>query len=192
MAATLDVIRDAVISECGLYRYRLTRRWHHGPIATFIMLNPSTADAAVDDATIRKCIGFAGRWGMGGLAVGNLFAFRSTDPRALRQAADPIGPENDRYLEEMCREASTPLLMQASALMSFPKHGRVVCAWGANGSYRGRDAEFLRRAIEWGIRPLALRITSKGAPEHPLYVPYDVKPIEIETPVPAPLPVEEG
>lgn len=153
--------RGATISACGRYRYRLWRRWDAlRPLATFVMLNPSTADGEKDDPTIRKCIGFAQRWGMGGIYVGNLFAFRATKPADMLRAAEPVGPENDRYLAQMCTVATT-----------------VVCAWGAHGGHMQRDAAFLDRCTYWGrITPKALRLTSKGMPEHPLYVPYDVTP----------------
>ena len=78
----LPLERNAVISACGRYRYLLTRRVGPGTRAvTFIMLNPSTADATRDDPTIRRCIGFARSWGIGGVDVVNLFAFRATEPR---------------------------------------------------------------------------------------------------------------
>lgn len=84
---------SAVISECGSYRYRLERVWEaEKDRVAFIMLNPSTADASKDDPTIRRCIGFAKAWGFGGLIVGNLFALRSTDPKALYGHKDPVGP----------------------------------------------------------------------------------------------------
>lgn len=77
------VPKGAVISQDQLYRYLLWRRWGTGPVVTWLMCNPSTADATVDDATIRKCTGFAKRWGFDGIHVINLFALRSRDPLAL-------------------------------------------------------------------------------------------------------------
>ena len=73
----------AVISQDQLYRYFLWRRWGTGRVITWLMLNPSTADANTNDATIRKCIGFAKRWGYDGIHVLNLFALRSRDPLCL-------------------------------------------------------------------------------------------------------------
>src|SRR5262249_14212908 len=95
-----EVRRAAVISDCGRYRYSLTRRWGDAaePRALFVMLNPSTADAEQDDPTIRRCIGFAKAWGMGSLEVVNLYALRATDPAALLSAPDPIGPKNDTMI----------------------------------------------------------------------------------------------
>ena len=98
--------RDALFSPCGTYRYRLTRRWAEGPAVAFIMLNPSTADGSVDDPTIRRCIGYGQSWGYGALAVGNLYAFRATEPQELRRARDPIGPDNDRHLECIAETAT--------------------------------------------------------------------------------------
>ena len=82
------VIRSAIISACKTYRYRLERRFGDGPTLMFVMVNPSTADAEQDDPTIRKCIGFAERASYGRIIVGNKFAFRATDVRELRGAAD--------------------------------------------------------------------------------------------------------
>src|SRR4051812_26865304 len=113
---TLPLEQNAVISACGRYRYLLTRQVGPGPrAATFIMLNPSTADATKDDPTIRRCIGFARQWGCGRLSVLNLFAFRATDPAAMKRADDPVGPENKDWFERILTDAG---------------EGRVVCGWG--------------------------------------------------------------
>ena len=90
---------DAVISDCGKYRYRLTRKWGYGRPCGFIMLNPSTADALHDDPTIRRCVGFAKAWGCGALIVVNLFAVRATSPREMMRADDPVGPENKEHVQ---------------------------------------------------------------------------------------------
>jgi hypothetical protein len=75
---------SAVFDETGSYRYLLGREWEGtGEAVGFIMLNPSTADAMTNDPTIRRCIGFARAWGYGSLWVGNLFAYRSRDPKRL-------------------------------------------------------------------------------------------------------------
>jgi hypothetical protein len=91
---------DAVISPCGRYRYRLERRFDHGPkVTTFIMLNPSTADAEHDDQTIRRCLGFARAWRCSKLVVVNLFAWRATAPAELKGVEDPVGPELERGVD---------------------------------------------------------------------------------------------
>jgi hypothetical protein len=143
----------AVFSPDRVYRYTLTRTWDSGPTVAFIGLNPSTADETVDDPTIRRCIGFAKRWGYGTLVMLNLFAFRATDPRVMRAAGDPIGPENNAYIQAVAAEA-----------------GDVVAAWGVHGSYLGRDRA-VRDLLFW--RPSALGLTKDGHPRHPLYVRAD-------------------
>src|SRR5690349_21188818 len=89
--------RLAVIE--GAYRYRLDRWWDRAlPPLIYIMLNPSTADAERDDATIRVCMGRAKNEGCGGIVVVNLFAYRATKPEDMKRAADPVGPNNDWYI----------------------------------------------------------------------------------------------
>ena len=116
--------KSALISECGNYRYSLSRIWDESlPKLLFIMLNPSTADADNDDPTIRRCIGFAKGWGYGGIVVGNLYAYRSTNPMKLIFEAsigtDIVGPDNDRYLQEMSAQCS-----------------EIVFAWGSMKRFR--------------------------------------------------------
>jgi hypothetical protein len=146
---------SAVISTCGRYRYRLDRTWDAAlPVATFIMLNPSTADATVDDPTIRRCLGYAHAWGCGALTVVNLYAWRATKPADLWNAADPVGPGNDAYLTAAAQSATT----------SF---GRLVAAWGAHAD-PWRIAEVL--ALPGMDRLTALALTKGGQPRHPLYL----------------------
>ncbi len=137
----------------GPYRYRLWREWDASrPRVAFVLLNPSTADAAADDPTLRRCLGFARAWGFGALEVVNLFALRSPSPAALRAAADPIGPENDRHLAEVVASADA-----------------VVAGWGNHGALLGR-ADAVRRAALLPEDTLCLGVTAQGQPRHPLYV----------------------
>ncbi|OYO21954.1 hypothetical protein CGZ93_08440 [Enemella dayhoffiae] len=150
------MLRTAVLSADLRYRYRLERTWgEQRPPALFVMLNPSTADAAVDDPTIRRCCGFAKAWGHGGLVVVNLFAFRATDPRDLFTADDPVGPDNDRHLIEAASVAEV-----------------VVAAWGAQAP-AWRVEQVLPQL---GERVVALALTKAGHPRHPLYLPASSQP----------------
>jgi hypothetical protein len=153
------VSRDAVISTCGRYRYRLSRVWDGRSLPlVWIMLNPSTADAVDDDPTIRRCIGFAQREGCGGIEVLNLFALRATDPRALRSVRDPVGPDNDRWISEVLHP-----------------HSRVIAAWGRNGDYLGRNKFVIRN-----LRAMGIRIECLGdRPNHPLYIKGDQPLVEL-------------
>jgi hypothetical protein len=156
----------ALISDDGLYRYALGRRWEtslDGPgAAVFVMLNPSTADAEQDDPTIRRCIGFAKALGCGGLHVVNLYAYRATKPADLWLAADPVGPDNDHILGETFRAAVTDMRP-------------VIAAWGANAR-PDRVADVKRLARSCGLTLRALGITKDGAPRHPLYLRADSTP----------------
>jgi hypothetical protein len=148
-----ETYSSACFSDCGNYRYSLTREWDNSlPTACFCMLNPSTADQHADDPTIRRCISFAKTWGCGALEVVNLFAYRSTDPTGLRAIADPVGEENDRYIMQAAKRASV-----------------VVAAWGVHGAYKGRDVDVL--PLLGDVQ--CLGVTKEGFPKHPLYVRAD-------------------
>jgi hypothetical protein len=156
--------RDATgadFSSCRVYRYRLWRTWGEGKPLVWIMLNPSTADEVANDPTIERCERRARMWGHGGIVVANLFALRSTDPKALRGHADPIGPDNDETLRAVCRDA-----------------GMVICAWGQHGKFLARAAKVHRLIKSAGIQPYALRLGKDGQPAHPLYLSYELQPFE--------------
>lgn len=121
----------------------------------FIGLNPSTADEANDDPTIRRCMGFAKAWGFSAICMTNLFAFRATKPQVMKQVHDPVGKDNDGHLRKLSENASL-----------------VVAAWGARGAHLGRD-----RAVCSMIGAMVcLGVTKDGHPRHPLYVRADIEP----------------
>ena len=138
--------RAALLSEDNKYRYQLSRIWDEKkPLILFIMLNPSTADANSDDQTISRVINFAKSWGYGGFYVGNLYAFRSTDPKGLKHTDDPIGPEN---------------MARVQSLVGLTD--KVVYAWG-NGY---KEPKWLRDLVD---TPYCIDISKKGnIPNHPL------------------------
>lgn len=152
----------ALFSVCGKYRYTLSRDLGEpSKRVAFCMLNPSTATEDVDDPTIRRCIRFAQSWGFGWLDVVNLYAWRATDPSALRKTSDPVGEHNDAYIVRIAAGAQ-----------------RVVCAWGVN-VLGGRDQAVLELLESTAPRPevVALALTKAGHPKHPLYVPKDIEPV---------------
>jgi hypothetical protein len=146
VSATADIRGD--------YRYSLTRVWDEAlPTITFVLLNPSTADAQQLDPTLRRCVSFAKREGYGGMVILNLYAFRTNSPKLMKAAADPVGPENDRVLA-----AAT---------------GTVVAGWGNIADpYRVAQAVALLPPLQ------ALGINEGGQPTHPLYVQGDAPLIE--------------
>lgn len=153
------MIANAVFSNEGARRTVLSRLWsEHLPILLVCMLNPSTASATADDATIRRLCNIAKAWGFGGIFVVNLYSLVSTDPAALWQAADPIGPDNDAAIEWAAQAAST-----------------VLVAWGTSGhnawSKDGHNARAyavtqMLRAIYPEL--LCLGLTEGGRPRHPI------------------------
>ena len=159
----------ADISTCGRYRYLLEREWPNfddGRSAMFVMLNPSTADAEVDDPTIRRCVGFAKALGYGGLSVVNLFAYRATDPKDLLKAGDAMhGPRNQEVIEKTARDA-----------------GIIICAWGAC-----KAADWQAEIVQgWlvGHDLFALGFTKSGHPRHPLYLPASASPTRMPSGAP--------
>ena len=147
--------RDAVISDCGKYRYLLRRTWDHGkPRALFVMLNPSTADAEVDDATIRSCVRLCKSWGYGSFEVVNIFAYRATDPKELETALLPIvGPDQGRITDAAIARCDVP-----------------ICAWGAHRMASERGAAVHSQIRSQRPAAFCLGLTKHGAPKHPLYV----------------------
>ena len=150
------LLAQAEICDDGKYRYLLRRIWKGGDgCCLFVMLNPSTADATQDDATLRKCVSFAKREGYEELAVVNLFALRSRHPKSLAPDwAGSVGPANDEHLK-------------LAALTS----DLIVAAWGANETM-GRAAPVLRLLRQYRD-VYCLGTTKDGHPQHPLYLPSD-------------------
>jgi hypothetical protein len=138
----------------GEYRYTLTRVWDLAlPVITFVLINPSTADEVQLDPTLRRCVGFAKREGNGGMAIVNLYAFRTKDPKLMMASADPVGPENDRVLADVT--------------------GTVIAGWGTNA-----NPDRVTRALALLPRLHALGVTKDGHPRHPLYVRADAPLVE--------------
>ena len=151
----------ASFSPCRTWRYKLSRRWPTaGAMVAFIGLNPSTADEINDDPTVRPCIGFARRWGFGGMYMLNVFGFRSTNPRALKTAADHVGPRNNAALLSTCCRCEM-----------------VVAWWGRWGGLFDRH----RAVVELlGKVPIhCLGLTQGGQPKHPLYLRSTTAPVRL-------------
>lgn len=150
----------AVYSDCERYRYSLTRIWDaSGTRAHFVMLNPSTATEVQNDPTVERCERRARALGFGAFRVTNIFAWRDTDPRALRRAADPVGPENDAAIREGLDWAD-----------------QTIAAWGGHGDYLARGAEVAMLLRAAGRPVWHLGLTKGGQPRHPLYLPYAQEP----------------
>lgn len=152
----------AEFSPCRVWRYTLQRCWADGPCVAFLLFNPSTADESSDDPTIRKCRGFALRWGYGSMVIVNLFSIRGTDPKTVARVSDPVGPMNDYHI-----------------LKALIPCEEVICAWGCGGHIRGDLAKrpaFVMNLIDepqFGRRVVCLGYSADGSPRHPLMLRYD-------------------
>jgi hypothetical protein len=179
------MIREALISACGTWRYTLLRLWDdQRPVLVVVMVNPSTADGTVDDPTILTLMKRAVRWGFGGILVVNLLALRSSTQEALHKHEDPTGPDNPEWLREALTYASRTT-------------GWVLVAWGNGGGIVLPGSHWSEADIfmdhfagyeDEDGQPLEFRclgVTQSGAPKHPLArgkhrVPNDFIPIPYE------------
>ncbi|MFQ3247759.1 MAG: hypothetical protein ACI9SP_004418 [Arenicella sp.] len=152
---------DAKLSDCRNYRFALWRTWDDSkPFAMIVGLNPSTADEVKDDPTLTRCINFAKSWGYGGVCMTNLFAYRATDPKDMKAQNDPIGANNDIWLNKLANDA-----------------GIVVAAWGNDGSYLSRS----NMVVEMLPNLHYLKMNKSGEPAHPLYLKADLIPVLMGT-----------
>ncbi len=167
--------RETFFSSDRVYRYTLWREFydvralpgmgvpvegnHALHYVQFIGLNPSTADETKDDPTIRRCVGFCKEWGFGALCMTNIFAFRSTQPKAMMRANDPIGPDNTEHLLNIGKGA-----------------GLIVAAWGAVGGHLQQQSHVIRLFTNSLLQLHCLGKNSDGSPKHPLYLKKDSKP----------------
>ena len=155
---------SAVFSDCQKYRYRLDRVWDESlPPLAFGMLNPSTADHEQNDATIERCERRAKATGFGRLIVWNLFAFRATNPTALKRETDPVGPDNDYFIRDALIETRD-------------NRGKIIVGWGTRGTMLNRHSEILKMAHRLTIDLYCLGVTTTGQPKHPLYISYQSSP----------------
>lgn len=160
----------ATLSTDDLHRFELTREWSSDPMdargaMTFVMLNPSTADATEDDPTIRRCVGFARAAGFTRLRVVNLYSLRTPEPAVLWRSPlrDRVRIENDDHLAAAATEIATV-------------GGVAVAAWGAGAPTAGANLADHRARID-RVHEIFERdlwcygTTANGSPKHPLYLP---------------------
>ncbi|CAA6827015.1 MAG: Unknown protein [uncultured Sulfurovum sp.] len=148
--------KNAILSEDREYRYILSRIWDKTkPMVMIIGLNPSTADETEDDPTIGRCISFSKSWGYGGVYMLNLFAFRATEPKDMFKALNPVGSENDNFIEIYSKKVD-----------------KIICAWGNDGVYKNRSYHIRKKFNNL----FYLKMNQTGEPSHPLYLKSDLLP----------------
>jgi len=153
----------AVFSKCLKYRFRLWRIWDRTKKSLlFLLLNPSKAGIKINDPTVTRCMQRARLLGFGGIEVCNLFAYRATNPRDMKQAPNPVGMNNNLHI-----------------LYAARKCGMVIAGWGTHGSFLRRDREVRMYLRKCGVEMFQLGLTKDGQPRHPLYVGYKVTPLAL-------------
>lgn len=146
---------ECVFSADRLHRYTLIHRWDellnpdHG--IAWICLNPSTADEHQLDPTLRRIRDFSATWGYSFFVMLNAFAWRATDPANMKASADPIGPDNDKWIKHWSSKVD-----------------RVMIGWGEHGAHLGRHEQVL--ALLDRRKTFCLERNASGQPKHPLYV----------------------
>jgi|HubBroStandDraft_2_1064218.scaffolds.fasta_scaffold114358_3 hypothetical protein len=149
-------------SPCRTWRYVHEVQWDDGPCVAFVMFNPSTADESQLDPTLRKCRGFAQRWGYGRMVILNLFAVRGTDPRTPSQVSDPVGPMNDYWILKTVAQAREIVFAYGCG------------QWIKTPEMKRRPSEFLKliRAHNEYMLISCLGYRNDGHPRHPLMLSY--------------------
>lgn len=165
----------AEFSEDRKYRTFLSRIWDRSkPICIFGCLNPSIADREVNDPSVTRMIGYAKRWGFGGLYVVNVFSLVSTDPAGLKAVDDPVGPGNRNGWLYAISHARNHNIMVATEAIPASRHPTFVCGWGIHGGYKDQDRVALGWLRAFSVVPRALKVTAAGFPSHPLYLRGDL------------------
>lgn len=154
------MIKGAILDKTRKYRYVLWRKWGDNDknFVNFILLNPSIADENTDDRTVTACIKIAKNLECDGIYITNLFAFRATKPHDMKNAIEPIGEKNNKYLRDISTKSKITIL-----------------AWGNHGDFLNRDIEVIKLLTEIQV-PHCLEVTKRGKPKHPLYIKRTVKP----------------
>jgi hypothetical protein len=152
------IVRAAEVE--GDYRWTLSRRWNAGPLCAVVGCNPSYADADRDDPTMWRVMGFAFRWGFGGVTMLNIYPFITPGIRALRDWRNCEVPAVDIAIgENISRAAKTLTLADLR-----------IAAWG-NLPDPDDVAVFIEgltlalgRTVSWHC----IGTTNSGAPKHPM------------------------
>ena len=166
MSLVLSGLSGAIFSEDRVYRRMLWRKTGHpGPLLNMLMLNPSVADAVRSDPTVTRQIKRAALLGCcGGLIVTNAYDLVSTDPRALKKHSEPCSPINDAAIAEAAQQAAE-------------SGGMCIAGWGRNCT-TSRQNHIHTLFENLRIKLLCLGQNDDMSPVHPLYIPYERKPVE--------------
>lgn len=166
-----DIKGDAIFSPCGVMRYRLERwRGDRGqPYALWVGMNPSTADAEVNDPTVCREWGFTQRFGLDRMVKVNVSPYRATSPKDMSKALAEL-PFRDEHQHNLI--TITMLARRASIIVMA--HGILPKAIRNHGENIYRGLQYLGAPLR------CLGTTKDGWPRHPLYVSNATPLVEFE------------
>jgi len=152
---------DVVMSADTRYRQRM-RRWMGAAFPEryilFIGMNPSTADANVDDPTCAREWTFARREGFSGMVKCNVGDYRATDPKMLVQPGIvAVSPANLPVIRQAASGAGRVILCHGKLNKALAPAGKTI-------------VETLRAD---GIELWCFGTNADGSPKHPLYLRAD-------------------
>jgi hypothetical protein len=152
---------DAVFSDDGRYR-PLMRRWLGDAFPDrhllFIGMNPSTADATVNDPTCGREWTFAQREGFDAMVKANVGDYRATDPKMLLEpGVVASSPDNLPTIRQAARGAAKIILC----------HGKLNKALAPAGE------TLVAALVEDGHDLWCFGANADGSPKHPLYLRAD-------------------
>lgn len=147
---------ECIFSSDRKYRYVLKHSWidmfdTKEKAIVWIALNPSTADENKLDPTLTRIRNFSSDNGFNTFYMLNLFAYRATNPKDMLLQEDPIGIDNNYWINKICHENKI-----------------VVCSWGVLGNHLNRQNEVLNMINDCDLRYLEL--SKNNIPKHPLYL----------------------
>lgn len=152
---------DATFSPDGRYR-QLMRRWLGDAFperyVLFIGMNPSTADATVNDPTCAREWTFAQREGFDAMVKANVGDYRATDPKMLlAPGGEASSPDN------------LPAIRKAAAGAGLV----VLCHGKLNKALAPAGQALIEALREDGVPLWCLGTNGDGSPKHPLYLRAD-------------------
>lgn len=146
------MIKSAILSKNRKHRYLLSRIWDlDNENILFIMLNPSSADEDIDDATTTKVISFSKKWGYGGLHICNLYTYRTSSPKKLFSVQKNKRGSNKSEIKKYAKKCS-----------------KIVYAWGN----KEKVPPWLNQMVP---NPSFIELSKEGVPKHPLYLKSNLK-----------------
>ena len=152
-------------TKCAICSFlKMLKFWQRRKTVLWIMLNPSTATQSKDDNTTSKCVSFSRNWGYDRMVVINLFSYKSTEQKGLKEAfknGEPIN-ENDEKIRE-------------KVITNLKSSDRIVVAWGNGPAKKFRDDvmkpqidKLMKHAIKPNCEIRHLGLTDENEPKHPL------------------------